>query len=156
MNKRKRFGEKLAELFFPSKCLGCGEAVVSSRIKLCASCSKQFYGESKVLCPVCGRIASGCQCCITYLKREVFPEVRLVSTRFYSPEPDEETLRMTRNLILRSKDICSPLTAELFAVELGFHLRELLRQSGDELEGWIVTYPPRSLNNLLKTGFDHG
>ena len=41
-------------------------------------------------------------------------------------------------------------------MELGVRLRELLRQSGEELEGWIVTYPPRSLNNLLKTGFDHG
>ena len=160
MNRLTRIVKGALELLFPQNCLSCGDSLVSSRTKLCPSCMSRFQRENTVLCPSCGRTAIACQCGVFYLKREMLPwnmqDFGPVAARFYTTDASFEDLRMTRNLILQCKDVRCPGAAELFAMEIGFRLKELFLQMDEELSRWIVTYPPRNPQNLLEKGFDHG
>ncbi|MBQ5819636.1 MAG: ComF family protein [Clostridia bacterium] len=156
MNRMVRFLKGLTSLIYPNHCFFCGDTVSSDRARMCDACLKRFGEEAAFPCPVCGKTASDCGCGAFYLKREIFPNVRVASAFFYSPDPKFRPLEMARSLILRCKQSYSPELAEELARKIGFRLTALLEQQGETTDGWIVTYPPRSGDNLLRYGFDHG
>ncbi len=152
----RRLFHGLLNLLYPSRCLFCGEALASSRLPVCTSCRNRLYEEREFRCVVCGKAAEKCSCGVPYLKRSVFPGVRMTAASFYSADPAFAPLKLTREGILRCKKAYTPELAKLMARELGFRVKELLAENGEDIEDWIVTYPPRNGENLLKYGFDHG
>lgn len=156
MNRLSRILKGMSDLIYPSRCFFCGENLSSARGRLCDFCLKRFETEGYFVCPACGKIASDCDCGGSYLKREMFPRVRLAAVYFYTSDPYFSPLEMARSMILRCKKTYSPDLVEHLARKLGFRLKELFERNGEAFDGWIVTYPPRNGENLLKYGFDHG
>ncbi len=53
----KRAAEKIADAFFPPRCIACGHAIAHQRAFLCAACFDAIELNSACYCPIClGRI----------------------------------------------------------------------------------------------------
>ncbi len=156
MNGFKRLLNGICGLLFPCRCLLCGEPLASTPSKVCTPCREGLSMERDCRCPVCGKTADRCVCGVPYLKEEVFPDVRWAVSFFYSSDSHAGTPVLTRTVILRCKKTCMPELVRITAQAIGFRVKEILEENHENIEDWIVTYPPRNGENLLKYGFDHG
>ncbi len=141
---------------FPPSCILCGDPISAKAAGLCAACRRKFHRERDILCPICGRKAASCRCAFSHLNGEVFPGVSAAVSRFYNPNHASKTGEMTRSLILRCKREGRRDIAQVLSAELAIRVAGLLRTVGEERRGWIVTYVPRTSENLLKYGWDQG
>lgn len=160
------------ELLYPPRCLCCGDPAGS---RLCASCRAQLDAEKRVPCPACGKEALYCRCEIPFLQTlptGCFPaesfsaenfsaesfsaENFSAAARFYTPDASFAGCALTRALILRCKSAGNDELSDLLMRESAFRVAEFFRKTGENRAEWSVTWIPRSPENLLKYGFDHG
>lgn len=140
------------DLLYPPRCLCCGDPAGS---RLCASCGARLEAEKRVPCPACGKEALRCRCEIPFLQTFWTGEFPAAS-RFYTPDASFTGCALTRALILRCKSAGSDELSDLLMRESAFRVAEFFRETGENRAEWSVTWIPRSPENLLKYGFDHG
>lgn len=144
----------LADLLYPPTCAICGNKGEVHRT-LCRDCYDIFIRESFEHCPVCGNTARNCECGSEFLKHS---KVRIgsrtfVNITFYNRSGgNSHEYRMTEKMIYRLKE--NGDFAGFFAGELSAELKKLFENAGEDLSEWIITYAPRSDENIEKYGFD--
>jgi len=153
MNIRKLF-RRAAALLFPPRCLYCGNPTAGGAF--CESCLDLWESEGGLSCPVCGCTAPFCRCTEMNSMKPVFRETVSAVSRFYAVNPERDGGKMTHDLILRNKTVCSEETAALLMRGTARRIQEIFRENGENPRDWCVTYPPRNPENLLRYGFDHG
>lgn len=138
---------RLLDLIFPPKCVICGEVVGAHEV-LCAECFDRYKSERAKPCKICGRPAPKCNC---GRHGEIGTHICSAFYVQYSEDKDSVigkmifTLKRHRNVRL----------AELFAREASAAIMKHLKTSRIDLDGCIITFPPRSEKAFDKYGFDH-
>lgn len=158
--KRRRIGPKkwkdaLLSLLFPAVCPLCGERAEADGI--CGGCRKKYAAETFLRCPVCGSDAGKCVCSAGFAEDLPFnlQGKRFLALTWYIPEKrGGGGERVTDAMILKLKD--SGAFADFFAGELAREIGRLFASSGEDPEGWVVSWCPRSPEKFMKTGFDQG
>lgn len=152
--RTKRTARAMLDLLCPPVCVYCGKES-SGRTELCTDCTAAYFRERHMLCPVCGQTAADCECNCDFsrITRTMMGGKSHVSLTFYTGSQAAYAKdRITERLILRLKD--KGQFAKFFADELSDEIERLFETAGMSLDGWILTYTPRSIGNFMKTGLD--
>ena len=150
----RRVWSRILDLIFPPLCSICGDKSGTDGC-LCQSCLEKYSKEQKERCPVCGKTAGNCTCGLSGLSRTFLGDERIVALTFYHPH-GTDPYRVTEPLIRKFKKRYDRSLTDLFARDIAGKLLLLMRASGEDPGGWIVTFPPRSTENKRKYGFDQG
>lgn len=155
----KRLISALVEMLYPPQCLLCRDPVARGAFRLCGECFAKYEAEREVLCPWCGGTVQVCRCGEELLLEEGIAsfeegERKVLAARFYDPQGNLAPL--TRRLILRNKQEYDEGLSRILSWELAVRLTKWAKERGGNFSGWVVTYPPRSPEHLLRFGFDHG
>ena len=145
---------KLLDIFVPPVCEVCGKEADHGKL-LCGACSADFVRECFEHCPLCGKTASRCLCYtgFTDVTKTTLAGHRFFSLTFYKSEKNYgKTDRLTERLMLGLKE--NGRFSDVFAEEMCRGLSTIFDKSGENIDDWIITYPPRSVENLYKNGFD--
>lgn len=130
----------LKQLFFPEKCILCGE-VMGQQKPFCGTCYSYWTAMPNDNCIVCGCDAHECNCSdIRYTDRVVF-------AFWYGEEP-------LKSLIYRLKYHPSGKTAAFIAEIMATEVRRRLTGKRGKLPFEVVTFVPRSKKSLLRYGHD--
>lgn len=154
--------QTITDLLYPPTCAFCGNKADIHRT-LCRECYAEFVREKVERCPICGKTAKDCKCgCdfLTHTRTEIADRRFLTLTfyksyrRFGMADGNNCTTenRLTEKMIFRLKEKCA--FADFFAAELSREIKKVFESDGEELSDWIITYAPRSEDNLVKYGFD--
>lgn len=147
--------QKITDLLFPPTCAFCGNRAEIYRT-LCRDCYAEFVREKFEKCPICGKFVKECECGCDFLahtKTEIDGRRFLTLTFYKSKRSSDNTeTRLTERMIFRLKEKCD--FTEFFAAELSKEVKKLFERAGEDLTEWIITYAPRSKENLIKYGFD--
>lgn len=150
----ERMGRGLLNFVCPPTCAYCGKDS-SGLTELCTDCTAAYFRERHMLCPKCGNTAVNCACDCDFsrITRTVISGKSHVSLTFYTgSQAAYDNDRITERMILQMKD--TGRFARFFADELAGEIERLFESSEISLDGWILTYTPRSIENFMKTGVD--
>ena len=146
---------KIIDLLFPPTCAVCDSGVSDSG-NICDDCRQKFIRECFEHCKICEKPASSCICNthFTDVTKYTVGGRNSISLTFYLSEREygKETGRVTEKMIYALKE--RGIFADLFADELARAIRNAFASSGEKIEDWIITYPPRSTKNFYKYGID--
>ncbi len=135
----KNIRNAILDLFFPKKCVGCGEHISFLPDFLCKSCRRSFDEEIGLGCLGCGKPYYACRC-----KSEFLSGNTLITTMPYKSENS-----VSRNLIIFCK---RKVNREIFG-ELAENMANALKKNGIT-KNFAVTFTPRSPKAVAKYGFD--
>ena len=142
-----RFSFLLSRLFFPPKCVACGERLPTAHPNgvLCDFCHEQYENEKEASCPVCAARLSSCLCLPSDLPKT--RARRMVKITRYRPSSEDVSAKIIyalkhRRLIDLQRFVASEFVSALTP----------LMKSREE---WLVSFPPRGNESLRRDGFDH-
>jgi len=147
----------LLDFVFPRICESCGNPVEHGCGTVCRACRKRYVAECFEHCPTCGKTAQSCICVggFTDATRTSLGGRRSLTLTFYRPENTfGASDRVTEKLIFALKE--NGRCADFFADELARAVLTLMKTAEEDVSGWILTSPPRSVKNRMKYGFDQG
>ncbi len=154
MNILRRAADRIADLVFPHRCPICGTLPEQSdAAQLCPDCALLYDAERTTRCPVCRCPASTCRCTPPLLRENLnrIGTRQFVTLMFYQPHtPSSICSRMIYTL----KDKSDDTAARILAREMSQELLRLFVKNGEDIRGWIITYPPRTKQKRNETGFD--
>ncbi len=153
-NRADRMIQKGLDLFCPPSCTYCGRKT-GGKLGLCVDCSAKYLHEQQLTCPRCGQTSEFCccDCDFPHTSRTTVGGRTHVSLTFYiGSQAAYEEERITEQMILHLKD--KGHFAKFFAHELADEIERLFEHSEYRLDDWILTFPPRSVSNFMKTGID--
>ena len=130
--------ERLYEIFFPGKCVACGEMLPRGERLLCRDCEEQYEKEQQEECPNCFAPQTKCRCGVGNVAQRHL-------SGYASP--------VTRALILAGKDRRNLPLSEFFAD----HFVKLLRSDpmlSFDRELTCLAYIPRNPKTVKKSGCD--
>ena len=143
--KSRAFARRTLDVVFPKHCVLCGEILeVYREGEMCDACIALYEQRVVKPCPVCGGSVSGCFCSRHRIENL---GVEVASIGFYENAEDQ-----IGQLIYSFKRNYSRDLTRFFARSLA---ARIFRTVGQDAEGAIVTYPPRSVSASQKYGFDH-
>ncbi len=155
---KNNFSVTLKNLFFPPKCISCGErlsplpsdaAYSGGQICFCRSCFAKWQAERAALCPTCKRPATDCICVPEGLKGYKYP---IPAVCFYNADGRSATNKLIFGLKrIRQKDLF-----DYAAGELCLPLGRLLGRLEIDPEDCIFTWLPRKKESVSRYGFDQG
>ncbi len=138
----KRFFTAACDIFFPPKCIGCGETIDNRRQSrvLCPVCRQKFLSEISKPCPVCGKEYSFCIC---------KPKGFLPDGFAYSLPYDKES-GITRKMILccKNRRVCAVFK------EIAAAMLETAKINHILTENSLITYVPRAPEKVVRKGLD--
>ncbi len=140
---------RLLSWIFPPTCAYCDCQGARTEGDLCPRCRNLFSREAEERCPRCRRPARDCRCGFTGL-----PICRpsLTLTFYKSERAWGKSDRLTEKLIfgLKEKGAYVPF----FVTELADAIIHRFDAENERLNGWLVTWIPRSGNGYRSCGFD--
>lgn len=140
----------ILSLIFPPKCELCGRVKdISHKSELCPECAKLFDAQLHATCPICKNTPDRCTC---DKWRDSFGDFPPCVLGFYF----KERKTAPQELIFALKHSRSSDTHKLFARLMSARLLKEYLSSSKNTADVYVTYPPRSKDNEIKYGFDHG
>lgn len=142
------------DILCPPTCSLCQNST-RSPAELCDDCMTKYLTERATKCPVCQKPASLCSCGCDFsrITRTVIGDRTHISLSFYeSSRTARDEGRITEQMILRLKSHGS--FARFFSDILCSELEELFERAEIPFDDWTLTYPPRSVHNFTKYGFD--
>lgn len=146
--------QKLFDVLYPPTCLLCGKPAEVQGV-LCDGCYRQYAGEAFLRCGRCAERAGRCECGIDSFRQSVrgLAGRHMAYLTFYvGTEKAREDGRITEQMIFRLKKRNEFVA--FFASELCREVRTLFEEAGESLDGWVITYPPRSEEKYREYGFD--
>lgn len=150
----KRLVCRAVDLLCPPTCSVCQNPATSGS-ELCDNCTKKFIAERGAKCPNCNNPASSCECGCDFsrITRTVIGKKTHLSLSFYEGSQNAyNDGRITERMILRLKTHGN--FARFFSDMLCAEIEMFFRVHSISIEDWILTYPPRSVQNFKKYGFD--
>lgn len=144
----------LQELLFPPTCMGCGRRfpidVEGARTSpFCATCESKWEQAMRVACPSCGRSFFDCCCQSAAMKRA--GSAGLVKLMPYG---DGAQHALIRRAVYRMKRHYYECMLSKCAADLADGVRLALLDLGYSAERAVITYLPRSAQNLCRDGID--
>lgn len=143
----------LVNILFPPHCLICGNPTDGNG--LCEDCRGMYLRELFEKCPVCGKSPSDCTCGTQFLAhtRTSIGTKRYCALCWYRSRTNgRDDERVTERMIYGLKN--RGLFAEFFAEELYRSLKNLFEAAGETMDGWTLTYTPRSAEKYMECGVD--
>ena len=143
----------LINLLFPPRCGICGKPADQSG--LCEECRKRYLHELFEKFPVCTNSPAECVCGTEFFRhtRTVIAGKGCCALCWYKSRISyHDDNRTTEQMIWGLKN--RGMFAEFFADELCRCLKNLFEEAGMSLDGWILTYIPRSLEKYAECGVD--
>lgn len=150
----KRLMYKGLDVICPPTCSLCQNPTESAS-ELCGECMAKYLTERGTKCPKCKNPVNLCVCGCDFsrITKTVIGDRTHISLSFYeSSRVARDEGRITEQMILRLKSHGS--FARFFSDMLCAELEELFARADISLDDWILTYPPRSVHNFVKYGFD--
>lgn len=150
-----RLGSFLRALFFPPKCLSCGELFAfrgtdGQKIPvLCDDCEKQWKSETLDTCAECGRAVSLCTCPTEELRRAGCGSYRKL---VYYRQGKRKSV--PSRLIYRMKNTPNHRCTAFLAEELLSAVKQWRMEDGLEPSNAIFVYIPRGKRAEMETGTD--
>lgn len=141
-------------LVFPPKCACCGNFLdvdITKKVvsPLCVSCRAEYEMEKSYECPTCGLGMSFCSCMPKLMERaQCTCLLKLVA---YKQDRKKESIS---NFIHSVKYIRNRDTISFFAEQMRGLLITYMRAEGLMPDNCVITYLPRSRQNLNEEGFD--
>lgn len=151
-----KFLDWLTELFASNRCPLCGHTMQDANGCFCGDCLRRLIAENRRVCAECHEPAALCKCCPD--RFEIFTEVggrHWLSHCFYTGY-EEDNPDLTTCLVYTAKQ---KNDRRLYRYIIGFlaaDIRTRFAISGENLNEWVCTYPPRSAGGYRKYGFDQG
>ncbi len=152
----RRLGREILNILFPPVCMYC-DTLTNGISELCTDCAEKYLRERETPCPNCGKTVRGCVCDCDFSRvtRTMIGGKVAFSLTFYTgSQKAYREERITERMILKLKD--KGYFACFFAEELAGEIQLLFEEAGESLDGWILTYTPRSPENYRRTGLDQG
>lgn len=148
---------KIIDIFFPPKCVSCGELLVNRECRLCDNCMQLWKAVELKHCYVCGKTAKGCDCRPRHINStDKLGESHISSLVFFgSADCSDASEMITRTLIYDLKRKKDSELAKFFAIEISQSISKLIAESGQPKSDFILSYPPRTKRGITKNGFDH-
>ncbi|MGN1346492.1 MAG: ComF family protein [Eubacteriales bacterium] len=149
-----RWAQRTVNLLCPPVCAFCGKET-SGRSELCVECAAKYLKERQTKCPHCGKpaVLCVCGCDFSRVTRTFLGGKSHVTLTFYTVSASSyDNERITEQMIFLLKD--KGQFAQFFADELADEIERLFAAVGQPPEEWILTYPPRSTENFMKSGLD--
>ena len=143
--KNKTLFDRILDLIYLPKCLGCGEILPEADSVLCAHCSTRYQLLHHRKCRECGHDLCTCDC--TKEGVESLGVWRLGKLCAYLPS---ERSTPFKRMLYAFKHKNNTDARELFARELS----DMIRQRCD-YEEFTLCYVPRSIASYKKYGYDH-
>ena len=146
------FLQRIINLLIPSNCTICKRATNGSQI--CEECSDKFIKETFLTCGECFKSASKCMCrtdLTTHTKTTILDR-KFISLSFYKSKCLQSDERITESMIFALKD--QGAFADYFATLLSREIKSLFERADINLDEWLITYPPRSIEKFSEKGFD--
>lgn len=132
----------LLNLFFPPKCVFCGEVMTfTAREPLCPVCRSRYQSEKGFPCPECALPHSECDCASKEMKR-------LGKAMHIAEYVKEESA--VRALILKAKDSSYEYLYRFLVGELAALIRKRVPNYAD----CLLTFVPRGKNKVIQYGVD--
>ena len=150
------FKSFITNLVFPPKCANCGKLLEIDITKgitepLCVSCNRHFENEKLRECSECGLLLSFCRCMPSLMKKaQCEGLIKLIS---YNPTGHSAPVN---NVVYSVKHRKNSALINYLTFQLRASIITEMRVRGLSPEDCIITYMPRSLENLAEYGFDQG
>ena len=139
-----KLAQRVLDLIFVPRCAVCKSRLRYSTVGLCEECYERYEDAKTKYCDFCGMEARICTCVPYFMLINGCTDYRKLA--FYTSSGDRNVVRRMVYSIKRWHNL--PLTNYIAC--------ELAEIDGrDTEEEIIVTYVPRSLENLRKYGYDH-
>ena len=141
-------------LLLPPSCKACA-ASVFGKGELCADCTELFRTESEETCPRCGHSVDFCECGIDYIRHTgcMMGSSSFTALTFYKSRKEyPDTSRLTERMIYALKADGS--YASFFADRLAEKIAKRFSENEIPLEGWTVTFIPRTDKKRADGGVD--
>lgn len=144
--------KSILSLLLPETCPVCG---MSGNIEcgICKDCLKEWNEETLVCCPVCGHDIRRCVCGCGFTRHTgtIIGSRPFISLTFYLGSGKGDG-RVTEKMLFALKD--NGELSDFFAFRIANAVKYVFADAKVPLEGWIITYPPRSAENRKARGFD--
>ncbi len=135
--------DRLIDLLFVPKCVGCKERLDNSKRLLCDSCYEKYEDAKAKYCEFCGFEAKICTCMPNLMVESCCLNYRKLV--FYPVGGDKSIIRSIVYTMKRGHSI--PL--------IRFLAEEISELSVDTDENTVVTFCPRLEKSRKKYGYDH-
>ncbi len=151
----ERIKKSILNLLFPPTCYVCGESAESWGV--CDKCKTKFRRELFTACPNCAQTADKCTCGgrkfdLTEDRTTVIGGKTSLSLTFYKNSMNRDEERVTEKMMFALKE--KHVLFDFFADLISSAVKREFDRAGVELDGWILTYIPRSEAKKNELGYD--